>query len=86
MTPRNDVPHGPIGVAILGSTGSVGTQTLEVIAHHPERFRVVALAAGGNTDLLNAQVASFQPDLVACESEPACRRISHPRVLSGHEG
>ena len=49
------------GVAILGSTGSIGTSTLNVIARHPDRFRVVALTAFGNRDLLAKQVKEYQP-------------------------
>ena len=64
-TPARPAGAGPIGVAILGSTGSVGTQTLDVIAHHPDRFRVVALAAGSNVSLLAEQARRFGPDLVA---------------------
>ncbi|CAA9577108.1 MAG: 1-deoxy-D-xylulose 5-phosphate reductoisomerase [uncultured Thermomicrobiales bacterium] len=56
---------GPTGVAVLGSTGSVGRQTLQVIEHHPDRFRVVALAAGANASLLREQVRRHRPDLVA---------------------
>ncbi len=52
-------------VALLGSTGSIGTQGLEVIAAHPDRFSVSALAAGGNLALLAAQAIRFQPRLVA---------------------
>src|SRR5688500_8557376 len=86
MTPSNEVPSGPIGIAVLGSTGSVGTQALDVIAHHPDRFRVVALAAGGNTELLNQQITRFRPDLVACERETSCAEIGHSRVMYGPEG
>ncbi len=46
-------------VAILGSTGSIGTQALDVIAHHPEAFEVVGLAAGRNVELLREQVGRF---------------------------
>lgn len=52
-------------VAILGSTGSIGTQALDVIARHPERFEVVALAAGRKIELLAEQVARFRPRVVA---------------------
>jgi 1-deoxy-D-xylulose-5-phosphate reductoisomerase len=86
MTPSSEIPSGSTGVAVLGSTGSVGTQALDVIAHHHERFRVVALAAGGNTDLLNQQIARFRPDLVACELEDSCAEINHPRVMYGPDG
>jgi len=47
------------GVVVLGSTGSVGTQALDVIARHPDEYHVVALAAGRNTDLLAEQARTF---------------------------
>jgi 1-deoxy-D-xylulose-5-phosphate reductoisomerase len=47
-------------VAVLGSTGSIGTQTLDVIRRHRDQYQVVALAAGRNTDLLGAQAAEFE--------------------------
>ena len=50
-----------IGLAILGSTGSIGTQTLDVVRGLPDRFRVVALAAGGNVERLRTQVEEFRP-------------------------
>jgi len=46
-------------VIILGSTGSIGTQALEVIRENPGMFEVVALAAGSNSELLEAQAAEF---------------------------
>jgi 1-deoxy-D-xylulose-5-phosphate reductoisomerase len=49
---------------VLGSTGSIGTQTLDVVRAYPERFQVVGLAAGSNTDLLTRQIAEFRPRLV----------------------
>ena len=52
-------------VAVLGSTGSIGTQTLDVLAGHPEAFEVVALAAGSNAARLAAQAARFGPAAVA---------------------
>ena len=52
-------------IAILGSTGSVGVTTLDVVGRFRDRFRVVALAAGRNLDLLAKQVHDFQPELVA---------------------
>jgi 1-deoxy-D-xylulose-5-phosphate reductoisomerase len=51
----------PTGVAILGSTGSVGTTALRVLSRHGDRFRVSALTAFSNADLLREQVAQFQP-------------------------
>lgn len=56
----------PRGVAILGSTGSIGRQTLDVIRRLPRQFRVVALAGGNNHTLLEDQAREFHPDLVWC--------------------
>lgn len=54
-------------VAVLGSTGSVGRQTLDVIRSLPDNFNVVALAAGRNLGLLRQQIEEFRPDYVYCE-------------------
>ncbi len=56
------------GIAILGSTGSIGRQTLDVIRHLPGHFRVVALAGGSNHTLLEDQSREFHPDFVWCQS------------------
>src|SRR5688572_9858260 len=48
-------------IAILGSTGSIGTTALQVIRRHPNRFRVVGLTGFGNADLLDEQVREFNP-------------------------
>jgi 1-deoxy-D-xylulose-5-phosphate reductoisomerase len=58
-------------LAILGSTGSIGSSTLAVVESHPEEFRVVALAAGSNLDLLARQVRRYRPALVSVASEAA---------------
>jgi 1-deoxy-D-xylulose-5-phosphate reductoisomerase len=50
-------------IALLGSTGSIGTQTLDVVRKHPDRFNIVALVAGSNAELLAAQVDEFHPAL-----------------------
>ena len=55
------------GLAVLGSTGSVGTQTLDVVRSFPGRFRVVALAAHRSLDLLESQVREFKPRLISCD-------------------
>ncbi len=52
-----------IGLAILGSTGSIGQQALDVVRALPGRFRIRALAAGGNIELLREQIQEFQPDV-----------------------
>jgi 1-deoxy-D-xylulose-5-phosphate reductoisomerase len=54
-------------VAILGSTGTIGRNTLDVIRHHQKRFRVAALAAGSNIRLLEEQIREFRPAIVSLE-------------------
>jgi 1-deoxy-D-xylulose-5-phosphate reductoisomerase len=56
-------------IAIIGSTGSIGRQTLAVIEASPERFRVVALAAGGNLEELVGQIAIHRPQIVSVADE-----------------
>src|SRR5919108_5349570 len=59
-------------LAILGSTGSVGVNTLEIVQHHPERFVVVGLAAGSNIELLEQQMRRFHPSYVSvCDLQRA---------------
>jgi len=58
-------------IAILGSTGSIGRQTLDVIRNFPNRFRVLGLAAGKNKELLARQVGEFKPDLVYFQGDKA---------------
>ena len=58
-----------IRVAILGSTGSIGRSTLEVIDRHPERFEVVALAAGTSLDALAEQVRRYRPAVAVLADE-----------------
>jgi 1-deoxy-D-xylulose-5-phosphate reductoisomerase len=67
----------PRHLAILGSTGSIGRQTLDVVRAFPEHFRVVALAARENDGLLAEQAAEFGPDLVALTSADAA---AHERL------
>lgn len=52
-------------ITLLGSTGSIGTQTLDIVQHHPDQFRLVGLAAGNNVGLLAQQVRQFRPEIVA---------------------
>jgi 1-deoxy-D-xylulose-5-phosphate reductoisomerase len=56
-------------ITLLGSTGSIGTQTLDIVEHHPDRFRIVGLAAGSNVELLARQVRQFRPEIVAIGNE-----------------
>lgn len=56
---------GPVTVALLGSTGSIGTQAIDVVGHCPDRFRIVGLGAFRSVDALVAQATAVRPDLVA---------------------
>ena len=71
------------GVALLGSTGSIGTQALDVISRHRDDFRVVALAAGANTALLAEQAAAF--DVPAANVRAAGAKDSGT-LIPGHGG
>ncbi len=51
-------------IAILGSTGSIGTQSLEVIAQNPDKFEVEVITANNNVDLLIQQARQFEPNTV----------------------
>lgn len=63
---RNSQNSPPTDLVILGSTGSIGTQALQVVRKHPDKFRVIGLAAGGsNLGLLGEQIAEFKPQVVA---------------------
>jgi 1-deoxy-D-xylulose-5-phosphate reductoisomerase len=63
-------------VAVLGSTGSIGTSTLDVIARHPDRFEVFALSASSQVDLMFAQCARFRPALAVMAQEAAARALA----------
>ncbi len=52
-------------ISILGSTGSIGTQTLDIVSQNPDKFKVIGLATGTNVDLLVEQVKAFKPEIVA---------------------
>ena len=65
----------PCGASvILGSTGSVGTQALDVVRRNPDRFKVVGLSAGTNQELLVGQIREFLPPVVAIADEEAAGR------------
>ncbi|MCL6259336.1 1-deoxy-D-xylulose-5-phosphate reductoisomerase [Aquiflexum sp. TKW24L] len=66
---------GKKNVAILGSTGSIGTQTLEVIRSHPEKFQVEVLTAQNNADLLISQAIDFQPNCVVIANESLYEKV-----------
>jgi 1-deoxy-D-xylulose-5-phosphate reductoisomerase len=87
-------------LSVLGSTGSIGTQTLELAEEFPDRFRVVALTAGNNLDLLIEQICRHAPEVVALANgdrvaelrerlqrlEPSARPARLPELLGGPDG
>ena len=62
-------------IAILGSTGSIGTQTLDVIRAHSDELEVVALAAGSNKERLKEQIREFHPELVSLSDEKKAQEL-----------
>lgn len=83
--------EGSIGVSLLGSTGSIGTQALDIIGRHPQRFHVSALAAGRNAELVIAQARQFGVRCVAMADAEAARIVRQAlgdavQVLDGLNG
>jgi 1-deoxy-D-xylulose-5-phosphate reductoisomerase len=77
-------PARPVEVAIVGSTGSIGTQALDVVAAEPERFTVVALAARRSVEALATQAKALRPELVAV-ADPEMARALEAAVPKGTE-
>ncbi len=82
-------------ITILGSTGSVGRNALDIVSRNKKCFKVSVLTAGNNVDLLEKQIKSFSPDVVALADEKAARELkkrlgkrhaSSIHILSGHDG
>ncbi len=79
-------------ITILGSTGSIGKNALEIVSNYRNRFKVVALTAGKNINLIEEQIKSFSPEVVAVADEAAAMELRSrmgghvPSILSGHEG
>jgi 1-deoxy-D-xylulose-5-phosphate reductoisomerase len=78
-------------IAILGSTGSIGTQTLEVISEQPDHFEVELLSAGNNAELLIEQAIKYNPSTVVIGNKDLLDKVKsaleplHIKVYSGHE-
>lgn len=70
-------------LTILGSTGSIGVSTLDIVAAHPDKFEIVALTAGNNLGLLKRQIEQFSPQVVAVVTEESAKKLH--RMLSGHK-
>jgi 1-deoxy-D-xylulose-5-phosphate reductoisomerase len=81
-------------ITLLGSTGSIGTQTLDIVAEHPDKFRIVGLAAGRNVELFAAQIRQFRPQIAAIsaadklpELKEAIKDLNpQPILLAGEAG
>jgi len=80
---QNELMSGKKNVAILGSTGSIGTQTLEVIRSHPEKFQVEVLTAQNNADLLIRQAIDFQPNCVVITNEQLYDKVREALLPMG---
>ncbi|NIO04438.1 MAG: 1-deoxy-D-xylulose-5-phosphate reductoisomerase [Proteobacteria bacterium] len=78
-------------LAVLGSTGSIGVQTLDIAESFSERFQIVALGAGRNIDLLKEQIEQFRPHTVSVFSEALAQKLANqlsapPEIVHGIEG
>jgi 1-deoxy-D-xylulose-5-phosphate reductoisomerase len=81
-------------ITLLGSTGSIGTQTLDIVSQHPDKFRLVGLAAGRNVEMLAQQVRQFRPEIVAICDENKLSELKaaiadldpQPILLAGDAG
>lgn len=79
-------------IAILGSTGSIGAQTLDVVREHSDELQVVALAAGSNKERLKEQIKEFHPKLVSLSDEKKAQELKEElageqvEVVCGMEG
>ena len=73
------------GLVVLGSTGSIGRQTLDVVRAFPREFNVVGLAAGNNLELFASQVEEFKPRMVCCTSEDRSRALAGGAVFTPME-
>ena len=82
MTTANNV-RSVQRLVILGSTGSVGSSTLDVVARHPERFEIVGLSANQRVDVLLAQCRQFRPRIVVLGSEVAAKEMRQSLAQNG---
>lgn len=79
-------------IVVLGSTGSIGTNTLDIVQRFPDDFRILGLTAGANDEKLEAQMRQFRPQLVAMSDPAAAARLRarcadlHIEILSGPSG
>ena len=70
-------------ITVLGSTGSIGTNTLDVVARHPEQYEIFALSAATQVDLMLSQCAQFKPQFAVMASAPHARQLAEKIKQSG---
>ncbi len=75
-------------ILVLGSTGSIGTQTLDVVRHYPDRFEVVGLCANSSYELLNKQINEFSPKYVGLGNSSLADKLIAPssKTYLGEDG
>lgn len=81
-------------IILIGSTGSIGTQTIDIVKGHPDLFKITALGAGKNVELLKQQIIELKPELVSVEIEEDKKKLEawleekglNSKVYSGMEG
>ncbi|MGA4720221.1 1-deoxy-D-xylulose-5-phosphate reductoisomerase [Fictibacillus nanhaiensis] len=78
-------------VSLLGATGSIGVQTLDVIASHPEQFKLSSMSVGKNIEAAEKIISKFQPEICAVQNEEDAKKLrsrvtSSTRVVSGMDG
>ena len=56
-------------ISLLGATGSIGQQTIDVVRNHPEQFRIVAFSAGKNIELVRTYINEFKPELISVQTK-----------------
>lgn len=77
---------GPKRILILGSTGSIGTQTIDVVGAHPDLLRIVGLAAGSNAAALSRQAADLGVEMIALADEQAAANLASANTFAGAQG
>jgi 1-deoxy-D-xylulose-5-phosphate reductoisomerase len=81
--PQSGEGETPIGVAVLGSTGSIGLHTLDVLERHRDRYRVVALAANSNVERLCEQCLAYRPRFAVAVDAAAATSLAHALRAAG---
>ena len=73
-------------ISLLGSTGSIGTQTLDIVEEHPDKFECVAFACGRNIELAAKQIEKFQPQMVSVQDGNDVSKLKEILKANGYNG